>query len=114
MEASADFAIRIYAASVNVVFGVTSKQFAEDVAQDYVLAPLQNRLDEFLVRAGTCAPVLSSNLCLCLLARDIQLRVKLLAKRFSEAFKFLLLLDFVLELHSEAIRISARLRGNMG
>ncbi|KAH8747812.1 hypothetical protein F5882DRAFT_490994, partial [Hyaloscypha sp. PMI_1271] len=52
MKAPAEFAIRIYAASVNVVSGATSKQSAEDDAQDYVLAPLQNRLDGFLVRAG--------------------------------------------------------------
>jgi ankyrin repeat protein len=52
MKVPAEFAIRIYAASVNVVSGATSKQSAEDDAQDYVLAPLQNRLDGFLVRAG--------------------------------------------------------------
>ncbi|PVH87509.1 hypothetical protein DL98DRAFT_405404, partial [Cadophora sp. DSE1049] len=42
----------IYAGSVNAVSGATHKRSAEDDAQDYVLAPLQNRLDGFLVRAG--------------------------------------------------------------
>ncbi|KAH7410930.1 hypothetical protein BKA64DRAFT_704043 [Cadophora sp. MPI-SDFR-AT-0126] len=52
MKVPADFAIKIYAGSVNAVSGTTHKPSAEDDAQDYVLAPLQNRLDGFLVRTG--------------------------------------------------------------
>lgn len=50
-EFSANFAIRIYAGSVNTVTGETYQQ-AEVGAQDYVVVPDQNRLDGFLVRAG--------------------------------------------------------------
>ncbi|KAH6671925.1 hypothetical protein B0J14DRAFT_594738 [Halenospora varia] len=48
---SADFAIKIYAGSVNVISGAINKRSVDD-AQDYVIAPVQNRLDGYLLRAG--------------------------------------------------------------
>jgi hypothetical protein len=50
-KVSADFAIKIYTGSVNTVTGASQQQ-GESNTQDYVIVPVQPRLDGFLVRAG--------------------------------------------------------------
>lgn len=48
---AADFAVKIYGGSINVISGASHKPAVGD-AQDYIITPMQNRLDGFLVRKG--------------------------------------------------------------